>query len=398
MGFSCGIIGLPNSGKSTIFNALTALCVAAQPYPFCTIEPNVGIVPVPDARLANLAHLVKPEKVTPTSIEFVDIAGLIKDAHKGEGLGNKFLGHIRAVDAIAHVVRCFKAENIPHVYAGIDPARDADVVETEIVISDLEIVKERLGKLERLAKVSKEKHGEEQRVLLKIKETLSREEFLNSDSFTVEEEELVRSFGLITSKPLFYVANIDERDVGSPEPGCFQGLVDFRRLTPGNPPSEHGEREGEAPAALPREGATRAPVMAWRGRPVVPICGRLEEELASLPPEEIGPFMELYDMKERGIESVVTAGYAILDLITFYTLVGTELRAWTIPKHTTAYAAAGKIHSDMQRGFIKAEVISYETFVQCGSEHAAREKGLVTIEGKEYIVKDGDVLHIRFNV
>ncbi len=362
MGFSCGIIGLPNSGKSTIFNALTALCVAAQPYPFCTIEPNVGIVPVPDARLANLARLVKPEKVTPTSIEFVDIAGLIKDAHKGEGLGNKFLGHIRAVDAIAHVVRCFKAENIPHAYAGIDPARDADVVETEIVISDLEIVEERLGKLERLAKVSKEKHGEEQHVLLKIKETLSREEFLNSDSFTVEEEELVRSFGLITSKPLFYVANIDERDVGSPKPGCFQAL------------------------------------MERRGRPVVPICGKLEEELASLPPEEIGPFMELYAMKERGIESVVTAGYTILDLITFYTLVGTELRAWTIPKHTTAYAAAGKIHSDMQRGFIKAEVISYDTFVQCGSEHAAREKGLVSIEGKEYIVKDGDVLHIRFNV
>lgn len=362
MGFSCGIIGLPNSGKSTIFNALTALCVAAQPYPFCTIEPNVGIVPVPDARLANLARLVKPEKVTPTSIEFVDIAGLIKDAHKGEGLGNKFLGHIRAVDAIAHVVRCFKAENIPHAYAGIDPARDADVVETEIVISDLEIVEERLGKLERLAKVSKEKHGEEQHVLLKIKETLSREEFLNSDSFTVEEEELVRSFGLITSKPLFYVANIDERDVGSPKPGCFQAL------------------------------------MERRGRPVVPICGKLKEELASLPPEEIGPFMELYAMKERGIESVVTAGYTILDLITFYTLVGTELRAWTIPKHTTAYAAAGKIHSDMQRGFIKAEVISYDTFVQCGSEHAAREKGLVSIEGKEYIVKDGDVLHIRFNV
>ncbi len=208
----------------------------------------MGIVPVPDARLANLARLVKPEKVTPTSIEFVDIAGLIKDAHKGEGLGNKFLGHIRAVDAIAHVVRCFKAENIPHVYDEIDPARDADVVETEIVISDLEIVEERLGKLERLAKVSKEKHGEEQHVLLKIKETLSRGEFLNSDSFTVEEEELVRSFGLITSKPLFYVANIDEKDVGSPEP-MFPGLVDFRRLTPGNLPSEHGEREGTGPAA-----------------------------------------------------------------------------------------------------------------------------------------------------
>src|SRR5271157_587452 len=360
MGFSCGIIGLPNSGKSTIFNALTALCVAAQPYPFCTIEPNVGIVPVPDTRLANLARLVKPEKVTPTSIEFVDIAGLIKDAHKGEGLGNKFLGHVRAVDAIAHVVRCFEAEKIPHVYDGIDPARDADIVETEIVISDLEIVEERLDKLERLARVSKEKRGEEQHVLLRIKETLSRGEFLNSDSFTPEEGELVRSFGLITAKPLFYVANIGEQDLGSPEPACFQGLI------------------------------------KPRGRPVVPICGRLEEELASLPPEEMSSFMELYGMKARGIEGVITAGYAILDLITFYTLVGTELRAWTIPKQTTAYVAAGRIHSDIQKGFIKAEVISYENFAQCGSEHVTREKGLVNIEGKDYVVKDGDILHIRF--
>ena len=362
MGFSCGIIGLPNSGKSTIFNALTSLCVAAQPYPFCTIEPNVGVVPVPDARLANLARLVKPEKITPTSIEFVDIAGLIKDAHKGEGLGNKFLSHIRAVDAIVHVVRCFKAENIPHSYDTIDPARDADVVETEIVISDLEIVEERLGKLERLARVSKEKHGEEQQALLKIRQTLSRGEFLNRASFTSEEEELVRSFGLITSKPLFYVANIDEQDLDSPEPACFQGLSQRR------------------------------------GRAVVPICGRLEEELALLPPQEMGAFMELYGMKERGIESVITAGYAMLDLITFYTVVGKELRAWTIPRQTTALDAAGKIHSDMQKGFIKAEVISYDTFIQCGSEHAAREKGLVSIEGRDYLVKDGDILHVRFNV
>jgi ribosome-binding ATPase len=362
MGFSCGIIGLPNSGKSTIFNALTSLCVAAQPYPFCTIEPNVGVVPVPDERLGNLARLVKPEKVTPTSIEFVDIAGLIKDAHKGEGLGNKFLGHIRAVDAIAHVVRCFNAETIPHSYDTIDPARDADVVETEIVISDLEIVEERLDKLERLARVSKEKHGEEQQVLLKIRRTLSRGEFLNRDSFSSEEEELVRSFGLITSKPLFYVANIDEQDLDNPEPACFQGLAQRR------------------------------------GRAVVPICGRLEEELALLSPQEMGAFMELYGMKERGIESVIAAGYAMLDLITFYTVVGKELRAWTIPRQTTAYAAAGKIHSDMQKGFIKAEVISYDTFIQCGSEHAAREKGLVSIEGREYLVKDGDILHVRFNV
>jgi ribosome-binding ATPase YchF (GTP1/OBG family) len=342
--------------------------------------------------------LVKPEKVTPTSIEFVDIAGLIKDAHKGEGLGNKFLGHIRAVDAIAHVVRCFKAENIPHVYDEIDAARDADVVETEIVISDLEIVEERLGKLERLARVSKEKHGEEQHVLLKIKETLSRGEFLNKDSFTPEEGELVRSFGLITAKPLFYVANIDEKDLGSTEPACFEGLADFQGQAHGNLPSEHGEpgtRLRVREAGYPLAGV---PVIEWRRRPVVPICGRLEEELASLPPEEMGSFMDLYDMKTRGIEGVIIAGYAILDLITFYTLVGKELRAWTIPRHTTAYAAAGKIHSDMQRGFVKAEAISYEHFVQCGSEHAAREKGLVSIEGKDYIVKDGDILHIRFNV
>jgi len=362
VGFSCGIIGLPNSGKSTIFNALTSLCVAAQPYPFCTIEPNMGIVPVPDARLAMLARLVKPEKVTPTSIEFVDIAGLIKDAHKGEGLGNKFLGHIRAVDAIAHVVRCFKAENIPHVYEDIDPARDADVVETEILISDLDIVEERLTKLERLAKVSKEKHEGEQQLLFKIKESLSRGEFISKESLALEEEELARSFGLITTKPLFYVANIDEKEMGSEGPVCFKGLLG-----------------------------------RW-GRPVVPICGRLEEELASLPAEDMASFMELYSMKERGIEGVIAAGYAILDLITFYTLVGKELRAWTIPRRTTAYAAAGKIHTDMQRGFIKAEVISYEHFVQCGSEHAAREKGLVSVEGKEYIVQDGDILHIRFNV
>jgi ribosome-binding ATPase len=216
--------------------------------------------------------------------------------------------------------------------------------------------------LERLAKVSREKHGEEQTVLLKIKETLSCGDFVSSDNFTAEEEELVRSFGLITTKPLFYVANVGEEDLGRPEPECLQGL------------------------------------MQKRGRPIVPICGRLEEELASLAPEESASFMDLYSLKERGIEGVITAGYTILDLITFYTLVGNQLRAWTIPRHTTARTAAGKIHSDMQKGFIKAEVISYENFVQCGSEQAAREKGLVGIEGKEYIVKDGDVLHIRFNV
>lgn len=362
MGFSCGIVGLPNSGKSTIFNALTALSVAAQPYPFCTIEPNMGIVPVPDARLAKLAQLVKPEKVTPTTIEFVDIAGLIKDAHKGEGLGNKFLGHIRAVDAIAHVVRCFQAENVPHVYTDIDPARDAEVVETEIVIADLEVVEERLHKLERLAKVTKDKHAEEQETLLRLQGRLSGGEFLPYDELTQDQRELVRSYSLITTKPMFYIANVGEQDLDNPE------AQPARKLR-----SRHA-------------------------RQVVSICGRLEEELALLPEAERASFMELYGMAARGIEKVITVGYEILSLITFYTLVGKELRAWTVQKNTTAHAAAGKIHSDMQKGFIKAEVISCEDFALCGSEHVAREKGLISVEGKEYVVRDGDILHIRFNV
>lgn len=362
MGFSCGIVGLPNSGKSTIFNAMTSLCVAAQPYPFCTIEPNVGIVPVPDARLTNLAAILKPEKVTPTSIEFIDIAGLIKDAHKGEGLGNRFLGHVRNVDAIAHIVRCFQAGSVPHVYADIDPVRDIEIVETELVISDLEIVEDQLKKIERVAKVSKEKHGEEQEVLLKIRTFLEKGEFVDSVTFSEEQKGFLRSFNLITTKPLFYVANVDETGLNEPSDERLEALA------------------------------------GRKGRKVVAVCGKLEEELATLSDEERTSYMELYEMKELGIEKVIRVGYEILGLITFYTIVGKEMRAWTIPAGTTAFEAAGKIHTDMQRGFIRAEALSYDDFVMCGSEHAAREKGLIHVEGKEYIVKDGDILHIRFNV
>ena len=362
MAFSCGIIGLPNSGKSTIFNALTALCVAAQPYPFCTIEPNKGIVPVPDDRLRLLASLMKPEKVTPTAIEFIDIAGLVKDAHKGEGLGNRFLGQIREVDAVAHVVRCFEGNNVPHVYATIDPRRDMETIETEIIISDLEIVEERLAKVERLAKLSKEKHEQEQEVLLKARAALEAGRSVETLDLSAEEREALRAFSLITAKPVFYIANIDEKDLERvPLP------------------------QVEGPAGE-------------KGRKVVYISGRLEEELALLPLEEREAFMEMYAMKEAGIEKVVRVGYDILDLITFYTVVGKEMRAWTVRKHTTAMKAAGRIHSDMERGFIKAEVIAYEEFVKLGSEHAAREKGLVRVEGKEYVVQDGDILHVRFNV
>jgi hypothetical protein len=363
MGFSCGIIGLPNSGKSTIFNALTALAVAAQPYPFCTIEPNVGVVPVPDERLSNLARLTGPEKVTPTTIEFIDIAGLVKDAHKGEGLGNRFLGQIREVDAVAHIVRCFEGRNVPHLYETVDPRRDAEIVETEIVIADLAVVEERIDRIERLARVSKEKHGHEREVLEKAKAFLSAGRFIDGSAMSPEEGETLRSFNLICSKPVFYVANIDEKDLG--RKGQTSTLEEHARAS---------------------------------GCKVVPICGKLEEELASLPAEERRDFMEMYGMTEVGIERVIRVGYEILDLITFYTVVGKELRAWTVKKNTPAARAAGKIHSDMERGFIKAEVISYDDFARVGSEHGARERGLVRVEGRDYLVRDGDILHIRFNV
>ncbi len=362
MSFSCGIIGLPNSGKSTIFNALTALSVPAQPYPFCTIDPNVGIVPVPDIRLEKLAEMLKPEKAIPTSIEFVDVAGLIKDAHKGEGLGNRFLGHIRAIDAIAHVLRCFTSGNVPHVYSDVNPKRDMEIVETEIIVADLEIVEERLNKLDRLAKVSKEKGTMERELLLRIKADLERGVFVDLKAFDEAEREQVRLFDLITTKPVFYVANIDETALGK---GPVPEMEELSRIT---------------------------------GRPVVYICGKLEADLSCVPEGERISFMELYEMEELSIERVIKAGYGILGLITFYTVVGKVMRAWTIPAETPVVKAAGKIHSDMEKGFIRAEVINFDDFVLCGSEHVAREKGILRVEGRDYIVKDGDILHIRFNV
>ncbi len=362
MSFSCGIIGLPNSGKSTIFNALTALSVPCQPYPFCTIDPNVGVVPVPDAHLSGLAGLLGPEKVVPTTIEFVDIAGLIKDAHKGEGLGNRFLSHIRNVDAIAHVVRSFSSGQVPHVYADIDPARDMEIVETEIIISDLEIVEERIKKIERLAKVSKEKGETEAELLLRVRRYLEAGRFVAMDDFDENERQVVRTFGLIAAKPLFYIANVDE-----------DGIT-------------------RVPMANVENAAEK------NGREVVYICGKLEEDLGALAEEERASYMELYGMTEFSIEKVIHVGYRVLGLVTFYTIVGKVMRAWTIPRGTTCVKAAGKIHTDMEKGFIRAEVIGADDFIACGSEHAAREKGLLRLEGRDYIVQDGDILHIRFNV
>ena len=362
MSFSCGFVGLPNSGKSTIFNALTSLAVPCQPYPFCTIDPNVGVVPVPDRRLFRLAELLQPEKVVETTIQFVDIAGLIKDAHKGEGLGNRFLAHIRNVDAIAHVIRAFTAGQVPHVYEDIDPARDMDIVETEIIISDLEIVEDRIRKIERLAKISKDKGETEMELLLRIKRFLDAGRFVTMGDFDETEQGIIRGFDLITTKPLFYIANVDE-----------DALADV-------------------PMQKVEEAAKK------RGRDVVYISGKLEQDLSALPEDERTSYMELYGMTEFSIEKIIHVGYRILNLITFYTVVGKVMRAWTISDGTPCVKAAGKIHTDMEKGFIRAEVINIDDFIACGSEHAAREKGLLRLEGKEYIVQDGDILHIRFNV
>lgn len=362
MSFACGFIGLPNSGKSTIFNALTSLAVPCQPYPFCTIDPNVGVVPVPDRRLLSLAELLQPEKVVETTIQFVDIAGLIKDAHKGEGLGNRFLAHIRNVDATAHVIRAFTAGQVPHVYEDIDPARDMDIVETEIIISDLEIVEDRIKKIERLAKISKDKGEAEMELLLRIKRYLDSGRFVRMEDFDDAEGQIIRGFDLITTKPLFYIANVDE------------------------------ETLGDVPVPKIEDAAGE------RGREVVYICGKLEQDLSVLPEDERASFMELYGMEEFSIEKIIHVGYRILNLITFYTIVGKVMRAWTIPRGTPCVRAAGKIHTDMEKGFIRAEVINIDDFIACGSEHAAREKGLLRLEGKEYMVQDGDILHIRFNL
>ncbi len=334
MSFSCGFIGLPNSGKSTIFNALTALAVPCQPYPFCTIDPNVGVVPVPDARLFSLARLLKPEKVTQTAIEFVDIAGLIKDAHKGEGLGNRFLSHIRNVDAVAHVIRAFNSGQVPHVYADIDPARDMDIVETEIVISDLEIVEDRIRKIERLAKISKDKGEAEMELLLRVRRYLEAGRFVATDDFDENERQALRAFDLITTKPLFYIANVDEEGLSaSPQPAIEEAAA------------------------------------AKRGREVVYICGKLEQDLSALPEDrkEQVSFMELYDMKEFSIDKIIHVGYRILGLITFHRCGQGDARL-DDPQGTTCAKAAGKIHTDMEKGFIRAEVTG------CRRSHHLRQR------------------------
>jgi len=363
LGFACGIIGLPNAGKSTIFNALSAAKAEVANYPFCTIDPNQGIVAVPDERLKKLAQILPHEKVTPTTLEFWDIAGLVKGASQGEGLGNRFLGHIRNVDALAHVVRCFEAENVVHIYSSLDPRRDIEVVQTELLLADLQVVEKRLTKAAHQAKVGDKKSSSEIPFLRRVQEALSAGRPAASLTPSEEEQIILHSLELLTARPLLYVANASEKELKE------------RRWIP------------------------RVEELAAREKsPVVVICGDLEAEMAELPPEERMEFLREMGLAESALNQLIRVGYELLHLITFYTTVGSELRAWTVSRGTRVPQAAGKIHTDMERGFIRAEVISFTDFVAAGSLAAAREKGLLRVEGKEYIVQDGDILHIRFHV
>lgn len=364
MGLNCGIVGLPNVGKSTIFNALTAQSAAAANYPFCTIEPNTGIVPVPDQRLDILSGLAKSEKILPTTIEFVDIAGLVKGASEGEGLGNQFLGHIRSVDAIAHVVRCFDDDNIIHVHGKVSPRDDIEIIETELILADLAAVEGRFDRVQRAAKSGDKELRRELDALEIAKGHLAKGMPLRVLSGGEEE---YRKLGLLTAKPMLYVANVSEKALraGAKENSYLQALLSIANQ---------------------------------QQAPLVVICGAIEAEIAGLAGEERALFLEDLGLETSGLDRLAMATYKLLNLITFFTVGPKETRAWTISIGTNARSAAGVIHSDFEKGFIRAEVIGYEDYVTCRGEAGAKDKGLLRVEGKDYVVKDGDVMHFRFNV